>query len=265
MPLAASAFTRSICYAGADPAPPACAVTVFTETAWHALFIRNLLIRPRRRRRRRDAGHHPPSARASRPIRRATARAARRVIALDMSRNIVLIGGTAYAGEIKKSVFSLFNFHAPRAGVLPMHCSANIGQRGRCRRCSSASRAPARRRSPTIPSAPLIGDDEHGWSADWRLQSRGRLLRQDRQAQRRARSPKSSRRPDASARCWRMSCSTRRLARRLRRYVADREHPRGLSARDAARGRRRAASAARRRRSCSSPPTPSACCRRSRG
>ncbi len=67
------------------------------------------------------------------------------VIALDLSRNIVLIAGTAYAGEIKKAVFSLINFHAPLRGIFPMHCSANIGPAA-TRRCSSASAAPARRR-----------------------------------------------------------------------------------------------------------------------
>ena len=88
------------------------------------------------------------------------------VIALDMSRNIVLIGGTAYAGEIKKSVFSLFNFHAPLHGILPMHCSANIGTRRRYRAVLRPLAAPARRRFRPIPERLLIGDDEHGWSDD---------------------------------------------------------------------------------------------------
>ena len=88
------------------------------------------------------------------------------VIAIDFTRKMVLIGGTAYAGEIKKAVFTVLNYLLPAAG---RDADALLGQcrRGRRRRrCSSACRAPARPRSRPIRDRTLIGDDEHGWSDD---------------------------------------------------------------------------------------------------
>jgi phosphoenolpyruvate carboxykinase (ATP) len=135
-------------------------VNVFTETAWHALFIRNLL---------RPAVDDPqmnalifqlPSFTAD-PARHGTRSGT--VIALDMSRNIVLIAGTAYAGEIKKSVFSLINFHAPLRGIFPMHCSANIGPAGDTALFFGLS-GTGKTTLSSEPSRPLIGDDEHLWS-----------------------------------------------------------------------------------------------------
>jgi phosphoenolpyruvate carboxykinase (ATP) len=149
--------------AGADPAHRF-AVSVFTETAWHALFIRNLLIRSGAL-----TGNempvtilHAPSFRAY-PDRHGTRTDT--VVALDLSRNIVVIAGTAYAGEIKKSVFSLFNFHAPARGVMPMHCSANIGEAGDVALFFGLS-GTGKTTLSTDPRRQLIGDDEHGWSAD---------------------------------------------------------------------------------------------------
>ncbi|MCF1740745.1 phosphoenolpyruvate carboxykinase [Paradevosia shaoguanensis] len=137
-------------------------VSVFTEHAWHALFIRNLLIRPEL------SGEfaadvtivHVPSFKAD-PARHGTR--TETVIALDMSRNIVLIGGTYYAGEIKKSVFSLFNFHAPRENTLPMHCSANIGPAGDTALFFGLS-GTGKTTLSNDPERLLIGDDEHGWT-----------------------------------------------------------------------------------------------------
>lgn len=149
--------------AGADPAR-ALGVQVVTQTAWHALFIRNLLIRP-------EAGAAPqqdvtilhlPDFDAD-PERHGTR--SNTVIALDMSRRIVLIGGTAYAGEIKKSVFSLFNFHAPFNDVLPMHCSANVGQEGDVALFFGLS-GTGKTTLSSDPGRPLIGDDEHGWTEE---------------------------------------------------------------------------------------------------
>ena len=148
--------------AGADPAHQF-GVTVVTESAWHALFIRNLLIRPD------DPGQGPRPAEvtilhapdfAADPARHGTRGPT--VIALDLSRNIVIIGGTFYAGEIKKSVFSLFNFHAPARGVLPMHCSANIGRDGDTALFFGLS-GTGKTTLSTDPERVLIGDDEHGW------------------------------------------------------------------------------------------------------
>ncbi len=147
--------------AGADPEFRT-AVEVITETAWHALFIRNLLIR--------DPGEgapltttilHLPGFEAD-PARHGTR--SNTVIALDMSRNIVLIGGTAYAGEIKKSVFSLLNFHAPLRGIFPMHCSANIGADGDTALFFGLS-GTGKTTLSSDPARPLIGDDEHLWSS----------------------------------------------------------------------------------------------------
>jgi phosphoenolpyruvate carboxykinase (ATP) len=148
--------------AGADPVHQM-RVTVFTETAWHALFIRNLLIRPEELADGTDVTIlHLPSFQAN-PARHGTRTGT--VIALDMARRIVLIGGTAYAGEIKKSVFSLFNFHAPLADVLPMHCSANIGEKGDVALFFGLS-GTGKTTLSNDPHRLLIGDDEHGWTTD---------------------------------------------------------------------------------------------------
>jgi phosphoenolpyruvate carboxykinase (ATP) len=146
--------------AGADPAFRM-AVDVVTETAWHALFIRNLLIR--------DPGRDAPMAATilhlpgfvADPVRHGTRTGT--VIALDMSRNIVLIGGTNYAGEIKKSVFSLLNFHAPLHGIFPMHCSANTGADGSTALFFGLS-GTGKTTLSSDAARPLIGDDEHLWS-----------------------------------------------------------------------------------------------------
>lgn len=153
-------LSRQNLSAGADPAHRF-GVTVFTETAWHALFIRNLLIRESAPTGAEDMTIlHLPSFAAD-PARHGTRSAT--VIALDMSRRLVLIGGTAYAGEIKKSVFSMFNFHAPRAGVLPMHCSANVGAAGDVALFFGLS-GTGKTTLSNDPQRPLIGDDEHGWT-----------------------------------------------------------------------------------------------------
>ncbi|WP_421952179.1 phosphoenolpyruvate carboxykinase [Pelagibacterium sp.] len=141
-------------------------VEVLTPSAWHALFIRNLLIRPARAGLDGFAPNvtilHNPQFKAD-PARHGTRTDT--VIAMDLSRNIVLIGGTAYAGEIKKSVFSLFNFHAPSDGVLPMHCSANTGKGGDTALFFGLS-GTGKTTLSTDPERILIGDDEHGWSDD---------------------------------------------------------------------------------------------------
>lgn len=162
--LAGRAIFRQELLAGADPEHQY-GVTVLTPSAWHALFIRNLLIRP---------GEaipasadpmavtivHAPDFKAD-PARHGCR--TETVIALDMSRNLVVIAGTIYAGEIKKSVFSLFNFHAPRQGVLPMHCSANLGPEGEAALFFGLS-GTGKTTLSNDPNRPLIGDDEHGWS-----------------------------------------------------------------------------------------------------
>ncbi len=150
-------------YGGADPQYRINA-RVYVEFAWHALFIRHLLRRPETG---ELAGFTPdmtiinlPSFKAD-PARHGCR--SETVIAVNLKRGIVLIGGTEYAGETKKSVFGALNYFLPAKGVMPMHCSANLGDdedsalffglsgTGKTTLSSDASRT-------------LIGDDEHGWS-----------------------------------------------------------------------------------------------------
>ncbi len=152
-------------FAGADPAHRI-AVRVIAERAWHALFIRNLLIRPTEA---ELAGFVPqltivdlPGFGAD-PERHATR--SETVIASDFTRGMVLIGGTAYAGEIKKSVFGFLNFVLPPKGVMPMHCSANVGRNGDAAVLFGLS-GTGKTTLSTDPQRPLIGDDEHGWSPE---------------------------------------------------------------------------------------------------
>lgn len=135
---------------------------VITEFAWQALFIRNLLIVP-------EMGFQGepgltilclPSFKAD-PARHGTR--SETVIALDLAQRLVLIGGTHYAGEIKKSVFSVMNHILPERGVLPMHCSANIGPLGDTAVFFGLS-GTGKTTLSTDPERALIGDDEHGWS-----------------------------------------------------------------------------------------------------
>ena len=151
--------------AGADPAH-SIDVRMVTELAWHGLFIRHMLRRPDRA----DLDDFTadwtiincPSFKADpkkHDCRTDT------VIAMNFDRKMILIGGTEYAGENKKSVFTLLNYLLPEKGIMPMHCSANhakgnpvdtaifFGLSGTGKTTLSAD-----------PSRVLIGDDEHGWS-----------------------------------------------------------------------------------------------------
>ncbi|MFG5117895.1 phosphoenolpyruvate carboxykinase [Methylobacterium sp. L1A1] len=154
-------------FGGADPAHRVRA-RVYTEFAWHSLFIRNLLIRPER-----DAlaSYVPeltiidlPSFQAD-PARHGCR--SKTVIAIDFAQKIVLIGGSAYAGEMKKSVFTYLNYVLPGAGVMPMHCSANAaldasGDSALFFGLSGTGKTTLSNDS----SRQLIGDDEHGWGKD---------------------------------------------------------------------------------------------------
>ncbi|CAA2140700.1 phosphoenolpyruvate carboxykinase [Methylobacterium bullatum] len=154
-------------YGGADPAHRVQA-RVYTELAWHSLFIRNLLIRPERS---SLADYVPdltiidlPSFQAE-PHRHGCR--SKTVIAIDFTRKIVLIGGSAYAGEMKKSVFTYLNYVLPGAGVMPMHCSANAaldaeGDSALFFGLSGTGKTTLSNDS----SRQLLGDDEHGWSKD---------------------------------------------------------------------------------------------------
>jgi len=139
-------------------------VRIITEMAWHSLFAQTLLIEPA------DdelGGFKPeftvidaPSFLAD-PEKDGTN--SETVIAIDFAEKVVLIGGTRYAGEIKKSVFSLLNFLLPPKGVMPMHCSANIGKNGDSAIFFGLS-GTGKTTLSADPERDLIGDDEHGWS-----------------------------------------------------------------------------------------------------
>ncbi len=150
-------------YAGADP-EYRLPVRVVTELAWHSLFARQLFIRPSSG----DLQNHQPEFTVigapdfnADPLRDGTNSGA--FILLNFARKIVLIGGTAYAGEIKKSVFSVMNFILPPRDVFPMHCSANIGKDGTTALFFGLS-GTGKTTLSADPDRRLIGDDEHGWS-----------------------------------------------------------------------------------------------------
>ena len=139
-------------------------VRVINEFAWHNLFIRTLLVRP-------TADDLPgflpeytiidlPTFQAD-PARHGSR--TETVIAVNFTEKLILIGGTRYAGEMKKSVFGILNYLLPVKGVMPMHCSANIGPDGDTAVFFGLS-GTGKTTLSADASRTLIGDDEHGWS-----------------------------------------------------------------------------------------------------
>ena len=149
------------CYGGADT-QFRLPIRVVTQYAWHSLFARNLFIVDSG-----DAAHTPEFTIIDAPGFRATPErhgsASDVVIALSFTERLVLIGGTSYAGEIKKSVFTILNYLLPLRGVLSMHCSANIGSGGDVALFFGLS-GTGKTTLSSDPDRRLIGDDEHGWS-----------------------------------------------------------------------------------------------------
>jgi phosphoenolpyruvate carboxykinase (ATP) len=150
------------CYAGADPTYRL-PVRIISEYAWHNLFCRNLFIDDPAA----AAAQSPeftvidqPSFKAD-PKRHGTNTEV--VIALNFAKKLVLIGGTSYAGEMKKSIFSVLNYVLPLKNVLSMHCSANIGPSGDTALFFGLS-GTGKTTLSSDPDRELIGDDEHGWS-----------------------------------------------------------------------------------------------------
>jgi phosphoenolpyruvate carboxykinase (ATP) len=139
-------------------------VRVINEFAWHNLFIRTLLVRPSAYELADMVPEYTiidlPSFRAD-PVRHGTR--SETVIAVNFSEKLILIGGTAYAGEMKKSVFGILNYLLPAQGVMPMHCSANIGPDGDTAIFFGLS-GTGKTTLSADASRTLIGDDEHGWS-----------------------------------------------------------------------------------------------------
>ena len=140
-------------------------VRVITESAWQSLFSRNLFIVPDEI----PADFAPEftvvdaSNFSADPARDGTRSGT--FVMLDFSRKTVLIGGTHFAGEIKKSIFTVMNYMMPLRGVLPMHCSANVGPAGDTAIFFGLS-GTGKTTLSADASRPLIGDDEHGWSND---------------------------------------------------------------------------------------------------
>ncbi len=156
------AFVQDL-HAGADP-DYRLKVRIVTEQAWHSLFSRHMLIVPSPDERR---GFEPEFTVIQAPgfladpavdgCRSST------VIAIDFGERLVLIAGTGYAGEIKKSVFSVLNYLLPHRDVLPMHCSVNEGRNGDSAVFFGLS-GTGKTTLSADPERILVGDDEHGWS-----------------------------------------------------------------------------------------------------
>ncbi len=156
-----SLFVQDL-WAGADPAARL-NVRVVTEQAWQSLFARNIFRRP--------SGDRPhsfvpdwtvlqlPSLQAE-PERHGTRSGT--AIVIDLASHLVLIAGTAYAGEIKKSIFTVLNFLLPAKGILPMHCAANVGAAGDVAIFFGLS-GTGKTTLSADPKRQLVGDDEHGW------------------------------------------------------------------------------------------------------
>jgi phosphoenolpyruvate carboxykinase (ATP) len=153
------------CYAGADP-EYRLRVRVVNENAWHNMFIRNMFIRELDR----DVLEtfepeftilHCPNFQA---IPEEDNTNSEVFVVLNFERRLVIIGGSSYAGEMKKSIFSVMNYLLPQRGVLSMHCSANQGPAGDAAVFFGLSGTGKTTLSAEADRA-LIGDDEHGWSA----------------------------------------------------------------------------------------------------
>ena len=150
-------------FAGADPAYRL-SVRFVTPNAWHALFVRNMFIRalPAELAQFRPGFTvlHAPDLQAD-PARHGTRTGT--FVVISFTKKVVLIGGTRYAGEMKKSIFSALNYLLPARGVMPMHCSANIGPGGDTAIFFGLS-GTGKTTLSADPTRQLIGDDEHGWS-----------------------------------------------------------------------------------------------------
>lgn len=152
------------CFAGADP-QYRLPIRIITERAWHSLFARNMFIRilnPEILAQFEpeytviDAPHFSANPELDHTHSSA-------FILLDYGKKLIIIGGTGYGGEIKKSIFTVMNYLMPQQGVLPMHCSANVGPDGSATIFFGLS-GTGKTSLSADPDRQLVGDDEHGWS-----------------------------------------------------------------------------------------------------
>ncbi|HEX3661065.1 MAG TPA: phosphoenolpyruvate carboxykinase (ATP) [Acidobacteriaceae bacterium] len=151
--------------AGADPTYRL-PIQIICEYAWHALFVKDLFVRPTPE----ELLHHAPeftviAAPEFEAIPERDGVRSATFILTDFTKKIVLIGGTKYAGEMKKSIFGVMNYLLPERNVFPMHCSANIGADGDTALFFGLS-GTGKTTLSADPERRLIGDDEHGWSPD---------------------------------------------------------------------------------------------------
>lgn len=152
------------CYAGADP-QYRLPVRIITEYAWHSIFARNMFILPETNEEYRR--HVPeftviavPSFKTFPQIDETPKQT---VIGINFDQKLCIIGDTSYGGEIKKSIFTIMNYLLPLENVMPMHCSANMGDDGDTALFFGLS-GTGKTSLSADPSRGLIGDDEHGWS-----------------------------------------------------------------------------------------------------
>ena len=152
------------CFGGADP-DYRLPIRIVTELAWHSLFVRNMFIKPQTAEEYRR--HVPeftiicaPGFKASPQIDQTPNET---FIVLNFAKKLCIIGNTAYAGEIKKSIFTLLNYLLPLQDVMTMHCSANVGKQGDVALFFGLS-GTGKTTLSADPNRGLIGDDEHGWS-----------------------------------------------------------------------------------------------------
>jgi len=151
------------CYAGADP-EYRMPVRIITELAWHSHFVRNMFILPKTN---EEYRRHVPEftvicAPSFKGIPQIDGTATNTFIVLNFAQKLCIIGNTAYAGEIKKSIFTILNYLLPLDGVMPMHCSANMGKDGDTAIFFGLS-GTGKTTLSADPNRCLIGDDEHGW------------------------------------------------------------------------------------------------------
>ena len=150
-------------FVGSDP-ENRLPIRVINDRVWQNLFGRNLFIRPTNE----ELENHEPEftilcINDFEAVPKIDGTRTNVFILVDLTRKIVLIGGTQYAGEMKKSMFSVMNYLLPERGIFPMHCSANIGEKGDTTLFFGLS-GTGKTSLSADPNRKLIGDDEHGWS-----------------------------------------------------------------------------------------------------
>ncbi len=151
------------CFAGVD-SEHRLPIRIITEYAWHSLFARNMFIQPTQE----QLSQHVPGFTVIdvprfHAIPSVDGTNSETFVIINFAKKLVLIGGTSYAGEIKKSIFSVMNYLLPFKGVLPMHCAANIDNKGNTAIFFGLS-GTGKTTLSADASRMLIGDDEHGWN-----------------------------------------------------------------------------------------------------